>query len=187
MAKRAAFLDRDGTVNIDPGYIGNPDDMELFPHVGEAIKKLKDNGFLVFIVSNQSGIGRGYFTVDDLGKVHERFLSLLSESGASNFTGEIIDKIYYCPHKPDEGCSCRKPAAGLIDRACKDFDIDLENSFVIGDRNKDLEMAENAGIKSVLVKTGYGEKESGDLTAPCNYIAEDLKDAVEWILEDGKN
>lgn len=179
MAKRAAFLDRDGTVNIDPGYIGKPDDMKLFPNVGRAIKKLNDNGFLVFIVSNQSGIGREYFTEQDLYRVHEKFLELLGESGA------VIDGIYYCPHKPDEGCKCRKPQTGLIDQPCSDFDIDLKNSFVVGDRDKDLEMAENAGVKSVLVRTGYGEKESKELTAPCDYIADDLNDAVSWILGEG--
>lgn len=182
MAKKAAFLDRDGTVNIDPGYISKPDDMKLFPGVGDAVKKLKDNNFLVFIVSNQSGVGRGYFSKEDLDKVHDRFLTLLSQSAGVDGAVTLIDKIYYCPHKPEVGCRCRKPSAGLIEEACRDFDIDLKQSYVVGDRNKDIELGKNVGVRSILVKTGYGEKESGELVSHPNYIAEDLKDAVDWIV-----
>jgi len=180
VAKRAAFLDRDGTINADPGYIGNPDDMVLFSRSARAIKMLNDADVVVVIVTNQSGIGRGYFTRDDLDRVHDRFRELLKKEDA------YVDDILYCPHKPSDRCKCRKPGTELLDIAVEKYGIDMAASFVVGDKNTDLKLAENAGANGILVKTGHGEEESLSTISPCAYVAEDLFDAVEWILGGGK-
>jgi D-glycero-D-manno-heptose 1,7-bisphosphate phosphatase len=187
LKKPAVFIDRDGTVNEQMGYINHLDRFVLLPEVGKAIRLLNDAGYLAIIVSNQSGVARGYFPIDLVHRVHEKMKDLVKEDGA------ILDGIYFCPHYPNGKvppygmvCDCRKPEIGLIGEACKSFDIDMENSYVVGDRCTDIEMAHKAGLKGVMVKTGYG---MGDLEyvfpelpfQPFN-VAEDLLDAVKWIL-----
>ena len=183
-------MDRDGTVNEQMGYINHLDRFVLLPEVGKAIRLLNKAGYLAIIVSNQSGVARGYFPIDLVHRVHEKMKDLIKEDGA------ILDGIYFCPHYPNGKvppygmtCDCRKPRTGLIGEACKSFDIDMENSYVVGDRCTDIEMAHEAGLKGIMVKTGYG---MGDLeyvfpALPFQpfHVAEDLLGAVRWIL--GRN
>ncbi len=180
-------MDRDGTVNEQMGYINHLDRFMLLPGAGEAIRLLNDAGYLAIIVSNQSGVARGYFPIDLVYRVHDKMTSLIKEEGA------VLDGIYFCPHYPGGKvspygavCDCRKPGMGLIQKARETFDIDMENAYVIGDRCTDIEMAHKADLKGILVKTGYGR---GDLEyvfpkfpfQPV-HVAEDLLDAVKWIL-----
>ena len=187
MKKPAVFMDRDGTVNEQMGYINHLDRFVLLPGAGKAIRLLNEAGYLTIIVSNQSGVARGYFPVDLVYRVHDKMNALIKEEGA------VLDGIYFCPHYPDGKippygmkCDCRKPGIGLINKASASFDIDMENSHVIGDRCSDIEMAHKAGLKGIMVKTGYG---MGDLEyvfpkLPFQpfHVAEDLLDAVKWIL-----
>ncbi len=188
MKRPAVFMDRDGTVNEQMGYINHLDRFVLLPGVADAIRLLNEAGLLSIIVSNQSGVARGYFPVELVHQVHHKMTHFLKERGAA------LDGIYFCPHYPNGSvapygvtCDCRKPSTGLIQQAETAFDIDMENSWVIGDRCSDIKMAERAGLKGVLVKTGYGK---GDLKyvfpglsfAP-HHVAEDLLDGVKWILD----
>ena len=187
MKKPAVFMDRDGTVNEQMGYINHLDRFVLLPGAGKAIRLLNEAGYLAIIVSNQSGVARGYFPVDLVHRVHEKMETLIKKEGAT------LDGIYFCPHYPTgkispygRTCDCRKPGTGLIQKACGDFDVDMENSFVIGDRCTDMEMAHRAGLKGILVKTGYGMGDLAyvfpDLPFQPFHVAEDLLDAVKWIL-----
>jgi D-glycero-D-manno-heptose 1,7-bisphosphate phosphatase len=145
----AVFLDRDGTLIEEVNYLSRVEDLRLFPFSADAVRRLKDNGFLVIVVTNQSGIGRGIYTETDMHTIHEAIQSELS--GA-------IDAFYFCPHLPCDGCKCRKPKTGMIKAAMDDFDIDLENSWLVGDKNIDAETAVAAGLRSAFVLTGYGEQ-----------------------------
>ena len=187
MKKPAVFMDRDGTVNEQMGYINHLDRFVLLPEVGKAIRLLNEAGYLAIIVSNQSGVARGYFPIDLVHRVHEKMKALIKKEGA------ILDGIYFCPHYPNGkvppygmACDCRKPRPGLIGEACKSFDIDMENSYVVGDRCTDIEMAHEAGLKGIMVKTGYGmgdlEYVFPELPFQPFHVAEDLLDAVKWIL-----
>ena len=185
--KPAVFLDRDGTINEQMGYINHESRFVLLPGVAEAIRLLNRNGYLSILVSNQSGVGRGYFPIELVYRIHDALKSGLKKQGA------VLDGIYFCPHYPgasvpeyDKRCTCRKPGTGLIDQAVKDFPIELSASYVIGDRCSDIEMAHQAGMKGILVKTGYGR---GDLeyvfprlSYQPDHVAEDLLGAVQWIL-----
>ncbi len=181
MKNRAVFLDRDGTINFDTDYIKSPDELILYPFSAKAIKMLNDAGYLVIIVTNQSGISRGYFTYDDLKKIHNKLeKELYNESKAK------IDKIYYCASHPDENSPRRKPNIGMIEEAQKDFNIDLKNSFIIGDKISDIELGINAGVKPILVLTGKGKKEMEKLKTK-DYrekviIQENILEASEFII-----
>ncbi len=185
MLKPAVFIDRDGTINEQMGYINHITRFRLLPKVGEAIRLLNKNGYLVIVITNQSGVSRGYFPIELLYQVHDYMKELLRKHGAH------VDAIYFCPHAPEEGCNCRKPNTGMIEKACREFPIDLSKSYLIGDMCTDIELAEKAGIKGIIVKTGYGLGEI-EYRLPKTklkpvYIAEDLFSAVNWILEqDGR-
>jgi len=186
--KPAVFIDRDGTINEQMGYVNHPSRFILLPRVAEAIRLLNENGYLVFVVTNQSGVARGYFPIELVYEIHRRMEDSLLQKGAK------IDGIFFCPHYPSGvinryaiTCKCRKPNTGLIDMARKKFAIDITNSWVIGDTVSDIEMAKRAGIKSILVKTGYGLGEI-EYVLPTkgitpNHIADGLFDAVCFILE----
>ncbi len=155
--KKAVFLDRDGTINEEMGYINHASRFIVFDFVPEAIKTLNECGFLVFVVTNQSGIARGYFNEDLLLKLHTSLISKVEKEQAK------IEKIYYCPHHPKEGiskyrvdCDCRKPKPGMIEKAKNEYNIDLKNSYIIGDRYKDIQFGKNIGLKTIMVLTGYG-------------------------------
>jgi D-glycero-D-manno-heptose 1,7-bisphosphate phosphatase len=160
MKRRAVFIDRDGTISEEVGYVNHPSRFRLFPFAAEAVRLLNDNDWLAILVTNQAGVARGYFSEDMVGEVHARLKEQIESQGAR------LDAIYYCAHHPTIGnapyridCNCRKPKPGLIRCAMKEFDIDLSQSWVIGDRYVDVELARNAGAHSALVMTGYGRDE----------------------------
>jgi len=179
----AAFLDRDGTLIVEQGFLGDPKRVELLPGVAEAVRRLNDWGFWVIGISNQSGVARGYYGTDAVEAVNQRIIAEFARAGAA------IDRIYYCPHyvadderSTEPSCDCRKPAPGMIVQARREFPIDLAASFVIGDRVCDVALAQNVGIPGILVLTGYGREEQKLLQPPASpvLVAENLRDAVEW-------
>ncbi len=139
--KKAVFLDRDNTLIYDPGYIHEADKVRLLEGVGEGLKLLKDKGFLLIVVSNQSGIGRGYFTEREFWEVNQRLQELLKPFKVQ------IDDFFFCPHRPDEGCFCRKPNPYLLKEAARKWEVDLSSSYVIGDKDSDVELALKGGCK----------------------------------------
>ncbi len=176
----AVFLDRDGTVNEDVGYIGSPERLTLIDGACEAIKRLNRAGIKVIVVSNQSGVGRGYFSEDELLRVNTRLRELLDSGGAR------LDGIYYCPHRPEDGCRCRKPDTALIEMAVSNHGVDPEVSYVVGDKASDVELARRVRARAILVETGHGKKEVKMLDHPPDFVARDLSQAVGWVLKDLK-
>lgn len=176
--KRAIFLDRDGVIIEDKSYMTKIEQIEFISGSLEGLKKIPKR-FLKIIVSNQSGVGRGYFTQKEMEEVNLFFLQKLKENEIN------IDRVYICPHSPAEECSCRKPEIGLFEQAQRDFDLVLKDCFLIGDRTSDIKAGENAGCKTILVKTGYGGKDSLYLVKP-DFEAKNLKEATEIIIKDEK-
>ena len=183
---KAVFLDRDGTINKEVGYLSRIEDIVIIDRAGEAIRLLNQHGYKVAVVTNQSGVARGLFGEADVCAIHEEIARRLLNEGA------VIDRWYYCPHHPVEGrgtsrieCSCRKPLPGMLERARDELNVALAVSFVIGDSIRDMELAWNAGANAVLVLTGYGEETMGRLVkaqmARIAYIAADIFDACKWI------
>ncbi|RPI99856.1 MAG: HAD family hydrolase, partial [Deltaproteobacteria bacterium] len=160
MAHKVVFLDRDGTINEEMGYVNHAERFHLLPRTGEAIRLLNGHHFRTVVITNQSGVARGYFPESVVQEVHQKMVGLLRAEGA------YLDGIYYCPHHPDAGdppfrqrCRCRKPATGLVEQAARDLDLDLSSSYAIGDRGIDIEFARKIGAKGILVLTGYGKGE----------------------------
>ncbi|MEK6577021.1 MAG: D-glycero-beta-D-manno-heptose 1,7-bisphosphate 7-phosphatase [Nitrospirota bacterium] len=183
MGRIAVFIDRDGTINKESGYIDRPDMIELIPGSAEAIRMINGMGIKAVIVTNQSGIGRSYFSEGSLNEVNDRLKEILMEEDAH------IDAVYYCPHHPDDGCDCRKPMPGLLKKAASELDIDLCSSYVIGDKISDLILAQNVGAMGILVRTGYGSETIEavkDQEGLPGLVKEDLLSAVRWIKEDIK-
>ena len=185
----AVFLDRDGTINEEMGYLNHIDRFVLIPGAVAAIRSINESGPKVVVVTNQSGVARGYFPIELIDQVHQKMSGLLEEGGA------FLDGIYTCTHAPPSkgdsgGCGCRKPEIGLMKQAAQELNLDLEKSYVVGDRFKDVEMARNAGAKAILVLTGYGKGELEYLGpssgVQADFVAEDLAEAVDWILADVK-
>jgi histidinol-phosphate phosphatase family protein len=169
---KAVFLDRDGTIARDVPYCSRPEDFELLPGAADGIKLLNEHGFKVVVVTNQSGIARGYFTEGTLAEIHDKMITLLAEHGAH------VDAIYYCPHHPDDNCDCRKPKPKMVLQAAIDLDIDLSQSYVIGDNEMDVELARHAGCKA-----GIRVAEPGG-TGNC--VASSFKDAVHQLVQQAK-
>lgn len=186
---RAVFLDRDGTVNEEVGYLSDLAQLKLLPGAAQAIVKLNAAGCKVVLVTNQSGVARGYFPESFVHETHELLTNMLAEQGAR------LDGIYYCPHHPRAGnshytvaCDCRKPGTGLLDQAARDLAIDLQRSFVVGDKWSDVELGQRAGARSILVRSGFSQDDPGNkrpshVPEP-DRIAHDLLEAVEWILHE---
>ncbi len=173
MKQKAVFIDRDGTLIEEVNFLHRVEDLRYFPFTDESVRLLKNSGFLVVLVTNQSGIARGIYTVNDMNAVHTRIQADLTEK---------LDAIYFCPHLPDGDCTCRKPRLGMIEAALADLPIDLDNSWMIGDKNLDVEFGLNAGIKPIMVMTGYGEKHLGELERPPFAVADNLLEAVKIVL-----
>jgi D-glycero-D-manno-heptose 1,7-bisphosphate phosphatase len=184
---RAVFIDRDGTISEEVGYIGHPDLLRIYPWAPSAIRKLNLAGIRAILATNQAGIARGYFREESLESIHARLEAALAREGAR------LDAIYYCPHHPEaaipsyrQDCDCRKPKPGMVLRAAEKFALDLSSSFVIGDRYCDVETAHRAGARGVLVLSGYGNGEytyqSASWPRQPDHVAADLSEAVDWIL-----
>ncbi|MFA6107639.1 MAG: D-glycero-beta-D-manno-heptose 1,7-bisphosphate 7-phosphatase [Candidatus Latescibacterota bacterium] len=183
----AVFLDRDGTLNREVDHLHRVDDLELLPGTATALACLREAGFLLVVVTNQSAVARGLLTVPALEEIHAELQRRLAAAGAR------LDALYYCPHHPDEGdppfrcrCDCRKPAPGLLHRAAADLGIDLTASYMVGDTRSDLEAGWAAGCRTVLVRTGYGSatlQEAGpELLDRVDHVAADLAAAARWIV-----
>ncbi|PAW88203.1 MAG: hypothetical protein B9S33_05040 [Pedosphaera sp. Tous-C6FEB] len=176
---RAVFLDRDGTLNVDKHYLSDPEQLELIPGVGPALKRLQDAGFLLIIVTNQSGIGRGYYTVENMHAVNMRLINMLSPFGVR------LTKIYFSPEAPEEPSVGRKPSPAFLFAARDALGVDLARSFMVGDKLLDLECGWNAGVQqSLLVRTGYGaetEIKHADKMSRA-VVLDDCPAVVEWIL-----
>jgi D-glycero-D-manno-heptose 1,7-bisphosphate phosphatase len=187
--QRAVFIDRDGTISEEVGYINHPSRFRLFPYSAAAIKLLNDNGWLAIVITNQAGVARGYFAEDMIQAVHETLRQDMAATDAR------IDAIYYCAHHPSVGeppyrldCDCRKPKPGLIRRAADEFGINLAESWMVGDRYSDIELARNAGVNSAFVMSGYGRGEWDHQRQNWDYqpdlTANHLLDAVKRIIEE---
>jgi len=183
--KPAVFLDRDGTVIEEVGYLNRLDRIAFFPWSVDAIRVLNQAGFLVAIVTNQAGVARGYFDETLVHETHAFIDRRVREGGAR------IDAYYYCPHHPDgaveayrQACDCRKPKPGMIQRAAREHGIDVSRSFVVGDRWLDVRMGQAAGASTVLVRTGYGlEEEAQPDGTAADVVADNLMDAAAWIIQ----
>jgi len=187
----AVFLDRDGTINEEVKYLGSPHQLRIIPGAAEAIARLNKAGIPVIVVTNQSGIARGYYTEDDVQDVHNYMDKLLADHGAS------VNAYYYCPHHPDAivkkyavDCECRKPRIGMLSAAAAQENVSLSQAYLVGDKRSDLRAAVNAGARGILVRTGYGAKTEEELlreaestgAALVTNIVDDLAAAVEQIL-----
>jgi len=188
MPTSAVFLDRDGTLIEEVGYLDRVERVDLYPWTIDAVRAFNRAGLRVVLVSNQSGVARGFFTEAVVDEVHRHLASLLAAGGAH------IDAYYYCPHHPDGkvreyalACDCRKPQRGLVDRAVRELDVDPERSYVVGDRWLDVALARAVGAKGILVRTGYGATE--EMRPPhglrADAIADNLIGAASWVL--GRN
>jgi D-glycero-D-manno-heptose 1,7-bisphosphate phosphatase len=170
----AAFIDRDGTLIEEVNFLSSVGDLEVFPYTADALRRLKENGFWIVVVTNQSGIGRGIYTEADMHAIHDAMQAKLD--GA-------IDAFYFCPHLPDAGCECRKPGLGMLNFAQRDLEIDLERSWMIGDKRIDVETARAAKIGSALVLTGYGSEHQHELEQAPDVIGDELLKSVELIVQ----
>jgi len=186
---RAVFLDRDGCVNVEDDHIRDISQFRLYPDTLGAIKRLNDAGFKVVIITNQSGVARGYMTEELVTEVHRLLTGWVERAGAR------IDRIEYCPHHPEwaveeyaKVCDCRKPAPGMLVRAAGALGVDLEKSYIVGDKISDIALGPATGARAVLVRTGFGAREerkirAGEAPGP-DHIADGIGSAVDWILSD---
>ena len=176
------FVDRDGTLNDDPGYLTNPNGLILFPGVVEAIAQLKEAGCRVVLVTNQSAIGREYMTETQLKLIHDKLETLLEKGGGS------LDGIFFCPHRPDDRCECRKPKPGLIHQAVDTLGVQTSRSYMIGDKQSDMELAQNIGAIGVLVATNSRSQDAISAHKQGRLDIESItlsfSEAVEWVLHD---
>lgn len=187
MPARAVFLDRDGTINVEKDFLSDPADLELENGSAEGLRLLHDAGFVLVVVTNQSGVARGYYSEEDIARVNEALASMLEAEGAK------LERFYHCPHHPEgtvaryaRRCDCRKPAPGLLLRAAGELGIDLEGSYMVGDYTRDLEAGRAAGVKTVLVRTGYGARSVEEVRERglADHVSGDLLEAARWILDD---
>ena len=180
MLRPAVFLDRDGTITEEVGYLNHISRFRMLSGVAVAIRRLHEAQMPVVVVTNQSGVGRGYFPESLVREVHERMISELAAEGAR------LDGVYYCPHVGADECQCRKPRTGMLERAAAELRLDLKKSFVVGDRGGDVELARRAGSRSIFVRTGFGEGElawhAANWPHQPDFVAKDLTEAANWIL-----
>lgn len=181
---KVIFIDRDGVLNKDPGgwtehnYVTRWEDFIFMPVAKEALKKLTDEGYKIIIISNQGGINKGIFTMNDLTRINENMLKEITSYGAK------IHAVYYCPHTKDEGCDCRKPNTGLLKKATRNMNIDFSKTFFIGDGPMDIEAGKRAGCRTILLLCGKSElADVKNWIYKPDYIKRDLLEAVDWILK----
>lgn len=183
----AVFLDRDGTINEEVGYLDSMDKLSIFPAAFDAVRIINEAGMKVVVVTNQSGVARGFFDEAFVKDIHERMKKLFLERDA------VIDRFYYCPHHPTEGggsyrtvCDCRKPKPGMLLKASAELGIDLSVSYVVGDTTRDIELARRCEATGILVRTGYGKDMAVSEIKPA-YVADDILAAARWIVEDAES
>jgi D-glycero-D-manno-heptose 1,7-bisphosphate phosphatase len=176
--KPYVLLDRDGTLNVERDYLSDPAQLELLPGVSQALRRLRELGFGLVVVSNQSGVGRGYFNLDAVERIHQRLKQMLAAEGAA------VDAFYICPHAPDEACDCRKPLTGMVDQAVAEWGFDPKDGFIIGDKEADIDLGHAVGARPILVRTGWGKdtEQAGDCQP--EIIVDDLPAAVRWIEQE---
>lgn len=181
MGNKAVFIDRDGTINIDGPYLDDPDRFEMCPGVGEGVKKLKENGFKIIVITNQSGIARGYFTEEVLLSIHDRMKIEFDLFGVK------LDGIYYCPHHPDDNCDCRKPNTGLFEKAITEHDIDVNQSYMVGDKILDIVAGQKIGVKTILIPETHIRNEllstKNEWECHPDYIGDDFVYVAKWIIK----
>jgi D-glycero-D-manno-heptose 1,7-bisphosphate phosphatase len=175
-ANRAVFLDRDGTIMEDSNYVGDVERVILIPSAVAALKRLRDAGYKLFVITNQSGVGRGYFTREAVEQIHTH---LDEQFGKSNVK---FDRYYVCPHHPEDNCDCRKPKPKLLLEAAREYELDMARCFMIGDRASDIGAGANAGVKTILVLTGAGRETLAKNEVKPDHVAEDIAGAANWIL-----
>jgi len=184
--EKAIFLDRDGVIIEDAGYVGEIERVKFIPGTGKAIRLLNDNDFKVIIITNQAGVARGYFSEEAVEEINTYVQGMLAKEGA------LIDKIYYCPHHKEgvieeyrKDCYFRKPSPGMIEEAVRDFHIDLRRSFLIGDKSNDIEAGRRAGCKTILLNVKNTEDNTGGTEVVSDHTAPDLYEAVRWLVRHG--
>ncbi|HSV28762.1 MAG TPA: D-glycero-beta-D-manno-heptose 1,7-bisphosphate 7-phosphatase [Candidatus Omnitrophota bacterium] len=171
--KRFVLIDRDGTINVEKNYLSDPDQLELLPGVAEALRMLQSMGLGIAVITNQSGIARGYFGLDALARVHARLREILKAEGVA------VDGIYICPHGPDDDCACRKPLPGMVEQAMAEHGFDPKAAFMIGDKEADVGLGRGVGATTFLVRTGYGRKYEAATKA--DHVVDDLLAAAHVI------
>lgn len=174
--RRAVFLDRDGTLIVERHFLADPGGVELIPGAIDALRRLRQHGWTLVLVTNQSGIGRGLYTAAEFEAVQARIDELLAAAGIR------LDAVYWCPHAPEQSCECRKPGLALFRRAAEDLGLDLAASAYVGDRLRDVEPAAALGGRAILVRTGYGRQDE-PRAGPGVEVAADLAEAAERLLE----
>lgn len=174
--KPAVFLDRDGVLTEETGYIASLKDLCLFSYTAECVRRIREQGYYAIVITNQSGVARGLFSESDLQEMNQYLLESIG-----------VDGVYYCPHHPEgrieryrKVCKCRKPKTGLLEQACMDFEIDMENSYMVGDRAGDVLTGQNAGIRTILLESGYGTNRLEENVTP-DYIFPDLRSVVDLL------
>jgi D-glycero-D-manno-heptose 1,7-bisphosphate phosphatase len=173
--RRFVLLDRDGTLIVERHYLSDPELVELLPNAAEGLRRMQHLGFGLVVVTNQSGIGRGYFDEDRLTQIHDRMHAVLRAEGLT------LDGVYYCPHTPEDDCACRKPRPGLIEQAANDLYFEPAECVVIGDKASDIRLGQRVGATTILVRTGYGEQELDKLVSPPDAVVADLLKAASFI------
>lgn len=175
--KPAVFLDRDGVLTEERGYVVSAASLHVFPYAEACVKQIHEKGYYAVVITNQSGVARGLFGEDELLRMNRY---LMQQTG--------VDAVYYCPHHPEgqiekyrKICQCRKPGIGMFQEACREFDIDMENSYMVGDRAGDIIAGQNAGVKTILVESGYGTERLEEKVMP-DYVCRDLREAVELLM-----
>lgn len=177
-SKRFVLLDRDGTINVERHYLSDPEQVELLPNAARGLAEMARLGLGLAVVTNQSGLGRGYFDAARLEQIHERLRTLLQETA-----GVELDGIFCCPHLPDDDCHCRKPRTGLIEQAARSLMFQPSEAFVIGDKACDIDLGRGVAATTILVRTGYGAKFEADAAVQPDYVVDDLREAARVIEE----
>lgn len=178
MSRRFVLVDRDGTLHEEAGYVLEPDQLRLIPGSAAALRELRELGLGIVVVTNQSPVGRGWLSTSELDRIHERLSELLAAEGAS------VDDYYVCPHRPEDGCGCRKPRTGLATRAAEDHGFDPTQAFVVGDHRGDVEMGRRIGARTFLVRTGHGRDELAAAEPFADHVVSDLAAAAALIRDE---
>lgn len=180
MSRRFVLVDRDGTITeeLSPSYVLEPDQLRLVPGAARALRELRELGLGIVVVTNQSPVGRGWITTEQLDEIHGRLTRLLEAEGAA------VDGYYVCPHAPDAGCECRKPGVALALRAAAEHGFDPAEAFVVGDHRGDVELGRRIGARTLQVRTGHGAQEIAEAEPPADHVVEDLAEAARIIRDE---